>query len=685
MTKVPQKDTLFRDGVQKEKSIEDLKRAVVGSQSNIAVTQEAPLNINYTDVGGFEAAIERTNASPADRDLGIYVPPGVWPGATIESTKDKVNIFGEGSGSILEFDDNNPDGFIVSGRYSQISNIAVEATDPTNTEGYAINIQGADCKARNVKHAGFGGAVKQSVGAARFTAETVTGILSDFTEVNWWDIEIASGSKYNNCHTTGGQPHSDKILTVDGASGGNITLKFYETPAQETTTIAHNANAGTVQSALEALSNIAVGDVVVTGGPLNTAPMTIHFQGNLTPEQSHGLRSLTVHTSTLTGGGTAVITNGSIEQAYVHIAFTDSLFFTNFICFQNPGQSGTTGIRYAVYIDSEQESVNNTRFRGCGFDGSDTAGVVFRGDSTLDTSRVIGFDKTRFETCSGVLLDFDHAGAGTEVQRAFGFNDCEIIYGVDQACTSSVVRATGEKVKGMYFTNNRFLSTASQTIDSIMQMGVAQWVGVGNQFISNNSSPQPINYIWETIADCEAFTTGGNSVDSTQVGYFKHYAYSTNRQWAFQVNDGPGSQPIFKQGNQTLTQSSTSFQNVTDLSFQAPPNTRFWFRLLADLVGPSSIPDIKWQWNLPSGAAVKWLRADNMTGVNTGGSPTALSTGTLQGGLGALENTQIYEGWISISSTGGTAQLQAAQNTSDPSDVIIKQGTMLEYKQSLYG
>lgn len=41
--------------------------------------------------------------------------------------------------------------------------------------------------------------------------------------------------------------------------------------------VAEDATAGAVQSALEALSNIAPGDVVVTGGPLGTAPVNIEF------------------------------------------------------------------------------------------------------------------------------------------------------------------------------------------------------------------------------------------------------------------------------------------------------------------------------------------------------------------------------------------------------------------------
>lgn len=53
-----------------------------------------------------------------------------------------------------------------------------------------------------------------------------------------------------------------KVSIPSSASGGTFTLTF---AGQTTGTIAYNASAGTVQTALEALSNIASGDVTVTG------------------------------------------------------------------------------------------------------------------------------------------------------------------------------------------------------------------------------------------------------------------------------------------------------------------------------------------------------------------------------------------------------------------------------------
>jgi hypothetical protein len=67
-------------------------------------------------------------------------------------------------------------------------------------------------------------------------------------------------------------------LTLIGApTGGTFTLTFGN---QTTGSIAYNATAANVQSALEALTSIGSGNVICTGGPLPNA-ITITFQGTL--------------------------------------------------------------------------------------------------------------------------------------------------------------------------------------------------------------------------------------------------------------------------------------------------------------------------------------------------------------------------------------------------------------------
>jgi hypothetical protein len=67
-----------------------------------------------------------------------------------------------------------------------------------------------------------------------------------------------------------------QTISATGATAGNQTLTL---GGQTTGNIAWNATAANVKTALEALSNVAVGDVAVSGGPLNTTPIVITFGG----------------------------------------------------------------------------------------------------------------------------------------------------------------------------------------------------------------------------------------------------------------------------------------------------------------------------------------------------------------------------------------------------------------------
>ncbi len=80
--------------------------------------------------------------------------------------------------------------------------------------------------------------------------------------------------------TTAGSTGVNEVQTVrtTNATGGTFTITF---DGQTTAPLPWNATAAQVQAALEALSNIAPGDVTVAGGPANTANMTVTFTGAL--------------------------------------------------------------------------------------------------------------------------------------------------------------------------------------------------------------------------------------------------------------------------------------------------------------------------------------------------------------------------------------------------------------------
>lgn len=98
-------------------------------------------------------------------------------------------------------------------------------------------------------------------------------------------------------------PSEVQTITVTGSpTGGNFTLTF---SGQTTGTIAYNASAGTVQTALEALSNVAPGDVVCAGGPLPGTPVTVTFGGQYAGTD---VPLITDVDAGLTGGTTPAVT-----------------------------------------------------------------------------------------------------------------------------------------------------------------------------------------------------------------------------------------------------------------------------------------------------------------------------------------------------------------------------------------
>lgn len=117
--------------------------------------------------------------------------------------------------------------------------------------------------------------------------------------------------------TVDGFEATSEVQTVTlgaGNTGGNFTLTFN---GQTTANIVFNASAAAVQSALEALNNIAPGDVVVTGA--NGGPYTVTFGGIYAGKNVPVLG----HAQNLTGGVNSV-TVATAAQA----SFTNRYTFT---------------------------------------------------------------------------------------------------------------------------------------------------------------------------------------------------------------------------------------------------------------------------------------------------------------------------------------------------------------------
>lgn len=94
-----------------------------------------------------------------------------------------------------------------------------------------------------------------------------------------------------------------QTVTITGTpTGGTFTLTY---SGQTTSGIAYNATASTVQTALEALSNIAVGDISVSGGPGPGTPYVVSFIGDLLGSDP---AQMTASAAGLTGGTSPAVT-----------------------------------------------------------------------------------------------------------------------------------------------------------------------------------------------------------------------------------------------------------------------------------------------------------------------------------------------------------------------------------------
>ena len=127
---------------------------------------------------------------------------------------------------------------------------------------------------------------------------------------------IGSSQKY---YTVTAQNGNEVQTITISATGGTFTISFDgEGP---TAAIAYDATASTVQTALEGLSNIDSGDVVVTGSA--GGPYTLEFQGQY---EDTAVAEVTTDAGSLTGGaGTAVV--ATVHQGAVthNITFTPAL------------------------------------------------------------------------------------------------------------------------------------------------------------------------------------------------------------------------------------------------------------------------------------------------------------------------------------------------------------------------
>jgi hypothetical protein len=115
-------------------------------------------------------------------------------------------------------------------------------------------------------------------------------------------------TRYLRIHAQGNVIDNLQTVSLGSPSAGNFTLTY---KSQTTATIAYNAAASAVQSALEALSTIDVGDVTVTGSA--GGPYAVVFGGTLAQD----VTAMTGSGAGLTGG-TFLITQNQAYHIFQH-------------------------------------------------------------------------------------------------------------------------------------------------------------------------------------------------------------------------------------------------------------------------------------------------------------------------------------------------------------------------------
>lgn len=133
-----------------------------------------------------------------------------------------------------------------------------------------------------------------------------------------------------------------------------------------------------------------------------------------------------------------------------------------------------------------------------------------------------------------------------------------------------------------------------------------------------------------------------------------------------------------KTADQTLTVSSTTLQNVTGLSASVAANTTYVLDAVF-LYDTGTTPDIKFAFTFPSGATLSYApdgylsSGTNFESYHTGSYRQASGTAYAVAGLGSgTVVSSTVTGVLIVSSTAGTLQVQAAQNTSNASNTIVK-------------
>lgn len=142
----------------------------------------------------------------------------------------------------------------------------------------------------------------------------------------------------------------EQTVAVTDAEGGTFTLSL---DGQTTSAIAHDADAATVQAALEALSTIGEGNVECSGGPLGTEPVTVTFIGSLS---GTNVPEMVADDALLTGEGATV----TVTTSQAGSTATPKLDVT-----VETSHDGTTWRELGAFTQATSAGSERKSFPGC--------------------------------------------------------------------------------------------------------------------------------------------------------------------------------------------------------------------------------------------------------------------------------------------------------------------------------
>lgn len=289
---------------------------VVTEKRGDGLTQQAAYAETLAVTSTFDGSTSFSVAGePVLDQLALSWPRGSGASSTLNATSPSGSLTTSGGFDTLStLDSNLPSGWIAS--IAQ-PGITVKMTTP---EQQTIAIAGNPQAGYWLLHYTNAAGKKQTTepivwNAAASTVQSRLRALAGLNSVTVTE----SGTTPNVTHTvtflgaggsvtmlsttnrmTGGSSTTEvQTVTLSNADGGTFTLSY---SGQTTSTIAYNASAATTQAALEALSNIEVGDVSCSGGPFPAA-VTVSFTGALA---AANIALMTIDTASLTNTAPAV-------------------------------------------------------------------------------------------------------------------------------------------------------------------------------------------------------------------------------------------------------------------------------------------------------------------------------------------------------------------------------------------